>query len=335
MNPNEKFFWLVGVIVFLLAIASAVGIILRRRATGEGSIAVIDNLNARVNAWWVMVAIFTIVFMIGKDATLVMFAFISFFALREFITLTPTKEGDHRALSLAFLVLIPVQYFLIGIHWYALFTIFIPVYAFLLLPALTVLAEDAENFLERTAKIQWGIMITIYCISHAPALLLLDIPGYEGQDALLLFYLVLVVQLSDVLQYVFGKLFGKTKIAPVVSPSKTVEGFIGGAVSATLVGAAMWWITPFTPLQSAAMAFVIVLMGFLGGLSLSAVKRSLGAKDWGTMIKGHGGMMDRMDSISFAAPIFFHLTRYFFTFENSPSLQLIPAINFISSGHAG
>ena len=335
MNSDEKFYWLVGGMLCILVIASLVGWVLRRRAVGEGAIAVIDNLNARVNAWWVMVVIFSVVFMIGPDATLVMFAFISFFALREFITLTPTKPGDHRALSLAFFVLIPIQYVLIGIHWYALFSIFIPVYAFLLLPSLSVQTEDAENFLERTAKIQWGIMITIYCISHAPALLLLDIPGYKGEDALLLFYLVLVVQLSDVLQYVFGKLFGKTKIAPVISPSKTVEGFIGGAASATLVGAAMWWITPFTPLQSAAMAFVIVLMGFLGGLSLSAVKRSLGAKDWGTMIKGHGGMMDRMDSISFAAPIFFHLTRYFFTWENSPSLQLLPKVSLISMGHAG
>ncbi|MGB7596224.1 MAG: phosphatidate cytidylyltransferase [Gallionella sp.] len=311
MNPREKFYWLVGGIFCILAIASLIGWVLRRRARSEGAIAVIDNLKARVNAWCAMVAIFSIAFLIGTDATLVMFAFISFFALREFITLTPTRPGDHRALSVAFFVLIPVQYFLIGIHWYALFAIFIPVYAFLLLPVLSVQAEDAENFLERTAKIQWGIMITIYCISHAPALLLLDIPGYAGQNALLLFYLVLVVQLSDVLQYVFGKLFGKTKIAPVFSPSKTVEGFIGGAASATLIGAAMWWITPFTPLQSAAMSFVIVLMGFLGGLSLSAVKRSLNAKDWGTMIKRHGGMMDRMDSISFAAPIFFHLTRYF------------------------
>ena len=335
MNSDEKFYWLVGGMLCILVIASLVGWVLRRRAVSEGAIAVIDNLNARVNAWWVMVVIFSVVFMIGPDATLVMFAFISFFALREFITLTPTKPGDHRALSLAFFVLIPIQYVLIGIHWYALFSIFIPVYAFLLLPSLSVQTEDAENFLERTAKIQWGIMITIYCISHAPALLLLDIPGYKGEDALLLFYLVLVVQLSDVLQYVFGKLFGKTRIAPVVSPSKTVEGFIGGAASATLVGAAMWWITPFTPLQSAAIAFVIVLMGFLGGLSLSAVKRSLGAKDWGTMIKGHGGMMDRMDSISFAAPIFFHLTRYFFTWENSPSLQLLPKVSLISMGHAG
>lgn len=313
MNPQEKFYWLVGGIVALLLVASLIGWALRLRAGSESAVAVIDNLNARVRAWWSMVAIFSVAFMIGTNATIIMFSFISFFTLREFITLTPTTSGDHRALSLAFFVLIPVQYWLIGIHWYELFSIFIPVYGFLLLPSFSALAQDAESFLERTAKIQWGIMVTIYCISHVPALLLLDIPGYEGQNALLLFYLVLVVQLSDVLQYVFGKLFGKTKIAPVVSPSKTVEGFIGGAASATLIGAAMWWITPFTPLQSAGMSFIIVLMGFLGGLSLSAVKRSLGAKDWGTMIKGHGGMMDRMDSVSFAAPIFFHLTRYFFT----------------------
>jgi phosphatidate cytidylyltransferase len=329
MSPREKFYWLIGGIACVLVIASIIGRVLLRRAGSAASLAVIDNLNARVHAWWAMVAVFSAAFMIGTNATIVMFAFISFFALREFITLTPTRLGDHHALSLAFFVLIPLQYWLIGIHWYALFSIFIPVYAFLLLPALSALAGDAENFLERTAKIQWGIMITIYCISHAPALLLLDIPGYEGQNALLLFYLVLIVQLSDVLQYVFGKLFGKTKIAPVVSPSKTVEGFAGGAASATLIGAAMWWITPFTPLQSAAMAFVIVLMGFLGGLTLSAVKRSLGAKDWGTMIKGHGGMMDRMDSVVFAAPIFFHLTRYFFTLPlpDSASLHLFSSVN--------
>jgi phosphatidate cytidylyltransferase len=260
-----------------------------------------------------MVAVFAVAFLLGKVATIVLFAIVSFFALREFLTLTPTRAGDHRALSFAFFVLIPVQYYLVGIEWYALFSIFIPVYAFLLLPSLSALSEDVEHFLERTAKIQWGIMVTIYCISHVPALLLLDIPGYAGQNALLLFYMLLVVQLSDVLQYVFGKIFGKSKIAPVVSPSKTVEGFVGGAAGATLIGAAMWWITPFTPLQAAGMAFVAVLMGFLGGLVLSAVKRSLGAKDWGTMIKGHGGMMDRMDSVSFAAPVFFHLTRYFFS----------------------
>ena len=202
---------------------------------------------------------------------------------------------------------------LIGTHWYSLFTLLIPVYAFLLLPAIAVLSQDTDAFLERAAKIQWGVMICVYCISHAPALLLLDLEGFKGQNALLLFYLVFVVQLSDVLQYVFGKLLGKHKVAPLVSPSKTVEGLVGGGLSATLIGGCMFWMTPFSFWQSLLMSLVIVVMGFLGGLVMSAIKRSLSAKDWGTMIKGHGGMLDRMDSICFAAPIFFHLTRYFFS----------------------
>jgi phosphatidate cytidylyltransferase len=313
MNPEHKLYWLIGGVFALLVVASLIGRILRLRVRDENGAAVVDNLNARVRAWWSMVAIFAAAFLLGRNATIAMFALISFFALREFLTLTPTKIGDHRALSVAFLAMIPIQYLLIATSWYSLFSIFIPVYGFLFLPSLSALAQDTEHFLERSAKIQWGVMIAIYCISHLPALLLLDIPGYAGQNPLLMFYLILVVQMSDVMQYVFGKLFGKTKIAPVVSPSKTVEGFIGGGASATLIGAAMWWITPFTPLQSAAMALIIVLMGFLGGLVLSAVKRSLGAKDWGAMIKGHGGVLDRMDSVSFAAPIFFHATRYFFT----------------------
>lgn len=313
MTPHDKFVYLMSGVVGLLAIASFIGFVLKRRATSDEGRATVANLNARINSWWIMMAIFAVAFLLGQMTTLALFGLLSFFALREFITLTPTRPGDHRALSVAFFVLIPVQYFLIGIDWYELFTIFIPVYGFLLLPALSVLAQDTEGFLERTAKIQWGVMITIYSISHAPALLLLDVPGYTGQNALLLFYLLLVVQMSDVMQYVFGKLFGRTKIAPVVSPSKTVEGLVGGGMAAVAIGTGMWWITPFSPLQAAGIATVIVLMGFLGGLVLSAVKRSLGAKDWGTMIEGHGGTMDRMDSVSFAAPIFFHLTRYFFT----------------------
>ena len=313
MNPAHKLYWLIGGVVALLIVASTIGYVLRARVKDDKAAAVVDNLNARVRAWWWMVAVFAAAFLLGRNATIVMFAFISFFALREFLTLTPTKTGDHRALSVAFFVLIPVQYLLIATDWYGLFSIFIPVYGFLFLPSISVLAHDTDGFLERSARIQWGLMITVYCISHVPALLLLQIPGFSGENPLLMFYLILVVQMSDVMQYVFGKLFGKTKIAPVVSPSKTVEGLVGGAASATLIGAAMWWITPFTPAQSAGMAFVIVVMGFLGGLVLSAVKRSLGAKDWGAMIEGHGGVMDRMDSVSFAAPIFFHATRYFFT----------------------
>ena len=260
-----------------------------------------------------MIIAFAVAFALGKTATVVLFAFASFFALREFVTLTPTRRSDYLPLLLTFFVLLPVQYVLIGYGQYGTFAIFIPVYGFLLLAAAATFAADADQFLERSAKIQWGAMITVYCISYAPALLLLDIPGYENSSALLLFFLLLIVQLSDVLQYVFGKLFGARKLAPVISPSKTVEGLIGGGLTATFIGSALWWITPFTWPQALAISFVIVVLGVLGGLTLSAVKRGLGAKDWGVMIEGHGGMLDRLDSLSFAAPVFFHITRFFFT----------------------
>jgi phosphatidate cytidylyltransferase len=312
MSGHEKFYWLMGGVATLLLVASLVGALLAARARTEAARAVIANLNSRIRAWWVMVGIFAVAFLAGPIATLLLFASMSFFALREFVTLTPSKPADHLALSLCFFVLIPLQYALIGYDWYGLFAILIPVYAFLILPAVTALAGDPDGFLERSAKLQWAVMVTVYCVSHTPALLLLHIPGYEGQDALLIFFLLLVTQMSDVLQYVFGKLFGRTLLAPTVSPSKTLEGLIGGGLAATAVGGAMYWITPFSPLEALGMSFVIVVMGFLGGLALSAVKRSLGVKDWGAMIEGHGGMLDRVDSLSFAAPVFFHLTRYFF-----------------------
>jgi phosphatidate cytidylyltransferase len=203
-----------------------------------------------------------------------------------------------------------VQYYLIWIEWYGLYSIFIPVYAFLLMPIVVALRGDTENFMMRVAEVQWGLMITVFCISHVPALLTLTIPGYEGRNLLLIAFLVFVVQSSDVLQYIWGKLCGRHKIAPLLSPSKTVEGFLGGVLSATLLGAALWWITPFAPWQAGAMALVVTLMGFFGGLVMSAIKRDRGVKDWGTMIEGHGGMLDRLDSVIFSAPIFFHLTRY-------------------------
>ncbi|PDT41944.1 MULTISPECIES: phosphatidate cytidylyltransferase [Sinorhizobium] len=313
MSLIDKLSILFGGISALLGIASVIGFVLSCKVTSENGRTTVANLNARIKAWWVMVAIFAVSFGLGRGVTVVLFALTSFYTLREFISLTPTRGADHLPLVAAFYVLLPLQYWLIWTDWYALFAILVPVYGFLLLPSLAALKGDAGEFLLRVSRIQWALMLTVYCISHAPALLTLDIPGRPNEGFLLLFFLITVAQFSDVMQYVFGKLFGRTKVAPVVSPSKTVEGLVGGGLSAVAAGAGLWWITPFTPLQAAAMALAIVAMGFLGGLSLSAVKRSMGVKDWGTMISGHGGVLDRMDSLSFAAPVFFHLTRYFYT----------------------
>jgi phosphatidate cytidylyltransferase len=293
----------------LLLLASTVGYLLKRRC-GEVPNPVIDNLNARINAWWVMVLVIGTAFLFGNIGVILLFYCVSFYALREFMTLTPTRRSDYPALVAAFYFALPMQYLLIALDWYGLFAIFIPVYLFLLLPILASLGGDTTRFLERASKVQWGLMIAVYCISSVPALLTLDIPGYEGRNLLLIAWLIIVVQISDVLQYVCGKLFGKHKIAPLLSPSKTVEGFVGGVSLACLVGALLCWITPFSFWQAALMALIVNLLGFAGGLVMSAIKRDRGVKDWGHMIEGHGGMLDRLDSVCFAAPIFFHFVRY-------------------------
>ncbi|EJS93696.1 Putative phosphatidate cytidylyltransferase [Pectobacterium wasabiae CFBP 3304] len=301
--------WLLSGLFGLLTFASLVGYILAKRQQN----ATIMNLNARIRAWWLMCIISVLAMMIGPIGSTILFALMSFYALRECITLMPTRRGDHEALFWCFFIILPLQYLLVGIQWYGVFIILIPVYAFLFVPARLALAGDTLHFLERAAKIQWSLMIAVYCVSHAPALLMLDIAGYEHQNIKLLLFLMIVVQLSDVLQYVFGKLWGKRPIVPKLSPNKTVEGFIGGILTASLVGMGLWWITPFSPWQAFLIAFVIALLGFAGGLCMSGIKRDRGVKDFGTMLEGHGGMMDRIDSLCFSAPVFFHIVRYFFT----------------------
>ncbi len=304
---------LVAVLAGLLAIllvASVIGYVLQRRLSPDGSNAVVENLNDRIRAWWVMIVLMGLALLGGRIGVTLLFAFCSFAALREFITLTNTRRADHWALALGFFVVLPLQYYLIWISWYGLYSIFIPVYAFLLMPIAAALRGDTDRFLVRIAEVQWALMICVFCTSHVPALLNLDIPGYEGRNVLLIVFLVVVVQISDVLQYVWGKLLGRTKIAPSLSPSKTVEGFVGGALSAIAIGALLSGMTPFSPLQAAFLALVIVLMGFFGGLVMSAIKRERGVKDWGHLIAGHGGFLDRLDSVVFSAPIFFHLVRY-------------------------
>lgn len=309
-TPSTSLSLIFGGVAGVLTLASLIGGILKMRLADGQSSATIDNLNARINAWWGMVAILGLAFWIGKAGVILLFAFISFQALREFISVTYTRRGDHRALLWSFFVFLPLQYGLIGIDWYGLFSILIPVYAFLLLPISESLGADTTRFLERAAKVQWGLMICVYCLSHVPALLTLDIPGFEARNLQLIVFLVVTVQSSDVFQYVWGKLFGRHKLSPEISPSKTLEGLVGGVLTSTAVGAALWWITPFTAWQAALIALTINVMGFFGGFVLSAIKRDRGLKDWGAMIEGHGGMLDRVDSIAFSAPIFFHIVRY-------------------------
>ncbi|MDO4642286.1 MAG: phosphatidate cytidylyltransferase [Cardiobacteriaceae bacterium] len=308
MNHNT-IIWLFLAILLTLCSASGVTHILLRR---YGSTSTLLNLRARVHAWWLMSAILIMAFAVGRGGTIFLFWLISFFALREFLSLLYCRRSDYRVMVLCYYVILPLQYLLIYYGDEKFFVTFIPVYAFLFMPIAASLAGDVRSFLICAATAQWAVMIAIYCISHIPALLNLHIPGYQ-HNILLLLFLVAVVQASDVLQYIWGKLLGKKKIIPALSPSKTIAGTILGICSAALVGGGLYTITPFTLSEAVIIAFLMSIIGFLGGLVMSAIKRDRGVKDWGALIEGHGGMLDRMDSLCFAAPVFFHCVQYFWS----------------------
>jgi phosphatidate cytidylyltransferase len=332
-------FGLVGGVLTLLGGATLVGQLLKQQADTGMNPVVIEQFNLRIRAWWILCAVLALAFFLGRGFTVFFFWFLSSWALREFITLTPTRMADHRALFWVFFLFTPLQYVLVGRNLYDLFSVVIPVYAFLFIPARIAFAGDFKRYLERCAKIQSGLMICVYCLSYAPALLYLNLPAPPvatagavapeadasepatsvappRQDlppnARLLFFFLLVVTVGDAFQYLSEKTLGKHIIAPAISPNRTWEGYLGGVGCATLFGTVMWWATPFKPWEASLMSLVITTMGFAGGMTMSAIKRDRGVKDYGTLVEGHAGVLDRIDSLCFAAPVFYHLTRFIF-----------------------
>jgi phosphatidate cytidylyltransferase len=320
-NPiwlNRRSLWLMGVVLAILAGAYIVGMFLRKQPEGTVHPALARAFNERVRAWWMMAAILMAGFLLGYHATVFLFFLISFWALREFITMTPTRRSDHRTLFWVFFVITPAHYLLVGMgeSWYPLYSIMIPVFGWLILPSRIAFSGDSKRFLERSAKILAGLIICVYSLSYAPALLKLslctrDASGalqiWEGSKPGLLFYFVLLVQLSDLLQYAWGKLIGRHVIAPNINSSRSWEGFCGGVASTTLFGVLLYWVTPFGVWGSACMAMIVAVMGFAGGMTMSAIKRDRGVKDYGTLVQGHAGVLDRIDSLCFSAPVFFHM----------------------------
>ena len=363
---NRPTFWLLFAVLVLLVVANGVGVMLRRHTESNINPAMLRTFILRVRAWWMMYAILIAGFILGFGVTVLLFGFVSFWALREFITMTPTRRADHRALFWVLVVFTPLQYFLVGIgrgfvdpvpgtwmawwadllglrgvDFYGLYSIMIPVYGSLFIPARIALSGDFKRFLERTAKIQVALLICVYSLSYAPALMQLELITYkpdptvtvapttpraettvqqragrkwnEGAKAGLLFFFVLIVQMNDVAQHLWGKAFGRRVIVPEINASRTWEGFYCGLATTTLLGATLWWVTPFRIWEAALMSLITAIMGFAGGLTMSAIKRDRGVSDTGTLVQGHAGVLDRIDSICFSAPVFYHLTRFYFS----------------------
>ncbi len=307
---NQSSWALAATVVGLLGAATLVGRLLTRmHHLGLNPVAV-ESFNSRLRAWWTICAFMAVAFL-SKSLTVVMFGAASFQALREFITLTPTRPGDHRALFWVFFFFTPLQYLLVGMDYYNVYSILIPVYAFLFIPLRVAIAGDAKRFLERVAKIQCALLVCVYCLSYAPALLYLDAPGLDDANrARLLFFFIVITIVSEAVQFVWSRLYGRHVIAPDINGARTWEGLLGGSATTALIGMALYWATPYAELWHVALVSMLVaVMGFAGAMTMSAIKRDRGVSDFGTLVEGHGGVLDRIDSICFAAPVFYHVSK--------------------------
>ena len=264
----------------------------------------------RTKSWFYMILIFAFTVFLNNIIAMIFFALLSYLALKEYFTLIPTRLTDRRIIFYGYLVII-IQYYLAYIQWYELFIICIPVYLFLLLPFRQILIGDTNGFINNTSKVQWGVMLFVFAISHVAYLLMLpSIDFITG--AMMVLYLIFLTELNDILQYVCGKSFGKRKIIPKVSPNKTVEGFLGAMFLTTILAVVFSYLTPFTTLEAIGAGLIINIGGFIGDVVVSMVKRDVGVKDASNMITGHGGIIDRVDSLTYTAPLFFHYVYYLY-----------------------
>lgn len=293
----------IGVILGLLLLATLVVRVFFRTST---------ELKDRVQSWWIIVLAFVVGAMLHTTVAMFFFALISYLALKEYFTLIPTRRTDRRIIFYAYLSIV-IQYWFAGIQWYGMFIIWIPVYLFLLLPFRQVLIGDTKGFLEHTSRVQWGLMMFVFGLSHIAYMMTLPtLNGHDVGGKELVLYVVLLTELNDILQYLWGKTLGKHKIIPKVSPNKTVEGFLGAFFTLSLLGVAFSFLTPFTWIQALFAGMLISSAGFIGDVVISMVKRDIGVKDSGNLLPGHGGILDRIDSLTYTAPLFFHYTYYLY-----------------------
>lgn len=320
LTPEQQVSLLFVALFGLLLLATGTSLLLSLRERRQpdpvngGRTQRLRNPQGLLRSSWLMALVFWVGWAAGDGVAIVLFGLISFFILREFISLSPTRRGDHRSLVLAFFVVLPLQYALVWTRHFNLFTVFIPVYVFLAIPVVSVLGNDPQRFLERNAKLQWGIMVCVYGLSHVPALLLLQFPRFAGRMAFLVFFLVLVVQTCMLVQHLVAQRLNDP-VAPAISESFHWRSWFAGLAAGGVLGALLSGITPFKPLPALAMALVACAAGSLGHLVMKAIKRDRGITHWGSAgrsVTGAAGLLDRVDALCFAAPVFFHSVRWTF-----------------------
>jgi len=306
-NIPQNSFYAMAAVGILLVIASTVQWLLRIKKPTKDYY---TELTQRINSWWWMIGLLFLFLALGQTATIVFFGFISFLALKEFLSIVPTRQTDRNVVLWAYLA-IPAQYYWVANDWYGMFIIFIPVYLFLFIPMRMVLTGNTKGFIKSAGVLQWAVMLTVFSISHITYLLVLEEKNPLAGGIGLILFLLFMTQFNDVCQYIWGKLLGRHKIIPKVSPNKTWEGFLGGLTTITLVAALTApLLTPLSHLEGLFAGMIISVGGFFGDVVISSVKRDLNVKDSGNLIPGHGGILDRLDSLMYTAPLFFHYLYY-------------------------
>lgn len=306
---NPVVLWaLASLFVILIGATIIVNYLHSRGGSGE-----FDEVVQRLRTWWLIIVLLSSAILLSSNASLIFFALISFLGLKEFLTLAPTRRVDRNVLFYIYLS-IPVQYMWAALEWYGMFIIFVPVYLFLFVPLRMVLGGNTTNFLKAAGVLHWGVMTTVFSLSHLAFLLML--PATEsnpyGSGPALVLYVIILTQLNDVAQFIWGKTFGSRRVVPSVSPNKTWEGLLGGVLTTTTLAVVLSiWMTPMSLFQAVFAGLGIGIFGFVGDVCVSAVKRDLGIKDTSQMLPGHGGVLDRVDSLTYTAPLFFHYVYYF------------------------
>ena len=270
----------------------------------------LTELRRRIQSWWWMVGLLFAFLCWGITPTVVFLGFISFLALKEFLSVVPTRLADRRMIFWAYLA-IPIQYVIVSTAAPVAMASFVPIVVFLGLPIRAVLIGETKGFVRSVTVVQWATMLTVFCLSHLAALLTMPITTAPAGPVGSLLYVLFATQANDVFQFLWGKSLGGPKIVPKISPNKTWAGFLGGAVTTASVSMLIGpWLTPLGGLASLGAGFAIAVMGFFGDCVMSAIKRDLGIKDSGHLIPGHGGILDRLDSVMYTAPTFFYLLHW-------------------------
>ena len=298
-------------IIIAILVVSTIVIVLLPRLMPKANLPMAE-LGARLRSWWVMVALTTLAVTIDQRLSLMFLAGLSYISLKEFYTLVHLRLADRRAILLSYLAII-VQYWWVHVKWYDLFLIFVPVYMFLIIAFRLVIAGEPQRFMTSAGKLHWGLMAFVFGLSHLAYLLKMDLTvSFAAGNTGLLIYLLFLAEFNDVLQYIFGKMLGRHRMTPTISPNKTWEGFFGGLVCTSVLAVALRFLTPMTWPYALGAGVLIGITGPIGGMVISAIKRDVGVKDSGSLIPGHGGVLDRVDSLCFSAPLFFHYMAYFY-----------------------